>query len=65
MLEIRIKKFREIVKLEEDLKEAEKAKKESWAKYRALDDKYEAKFEKLLKAQKEADAKKSQEEVAV
>ena len=65
LLEIRRKKFREIVKLEEELKEAEKAKAESWAKYRALDDKYEAEFNKLLEAQKEEDAKKSQEEVAV
>ena len=65
LLEIRREKFRKIVKLEEELKEAEKAKTESWAKYRALDDKYEAKFDKLLKAQKEEDAKKSLEEVPV
>ena len=33
--------------------------------YRELDDKYEAEFDKLLKAQNEEDAKKSQEEETV
>ena len=63
--EAKRKHLAEIPKLEEELKVAEFAKDRDYKTYRELDDKYEAEFDKLLEAQKEEDAKKSQEEVAV
>ena len=62
--EAKRKHLAEIPKLEEELKVAEFAKDRDYKTYRELDDKYEAEFDKLLEAQKEEDAKKSQEEVA-
>ena len=59
----KLKQLAEIPKLQEELKDAELIKDRDYATYRKLDDKYEAKFDKLLKAQKEEDAKKSLEEV--
>lgn len=63
--EAKRKHLAKIPKLEEELKVAEFAKDRDYKTYRELDDKYEAEFDKLLKAQKEEDAKKSQEEVTV
>ncbi len=48
--------FRLVIKLEEDLKKAQAAKEKSWKAYRELDKKYEAKFDKLKKAEKLAQA---------
>tara|TARA_Y100001951_G_C11126603_1_gene175842 strand:- start:38 stop:565 length:528 start_codon:yes stop_codon:yes gene_type:complete len=60
LLEAKRVKMRKIIKLEEELKTAEKAKEESWKKYTQLRDKYEKQWEKLLKEQQEADAKKQE-----
>ena len=62
--EVQRKNCRKVVELEDQIKIAEEVKSKGWDTYHALDKKREAKFDKLLKAQKEADAKKSQEEVA-
>ena len=61
--EAKLKQLAEIPKLQEELKAAEFMKDRDYKTYRELDDKYEAEFDKLLKAQQEEDAKKSQEEV--
>tara|TARA_B100000965_G_scaffold82005_1_gene65617 strand:+ start:1198 stop:1728 length:531 start_codon:yes stop_codon:yes gene_type:complete len=63
--EAKLKQLAEIPKLQEELKDAELIKDRDYATYRKLDDKYEAEFDKLLKAQKEEDVKKLQEEVTV
>ena len=63
--EAKLKQLAEIPKLQEELKAAEFIKERDYKTWRELDNKYEAEFDKLLKAQKEEDAKKSQEEVAV
>lgn len=63
--EVQRKNCRKVVELEDQIKIAEEVKSKGWDTYHALDKKREAEFDKLLKAQKEADAKKSQEEVAV
>ena len=61
--EVQRKNCRKVVELEDQIKIAEEVKSKGWDTYHALDLKYKAEFDKLLKAQKEADAKKSQEEV--
>ena len=60
LLEARREKFRDIVKLEAELKVAEKEADASHKKWRELNDKYEKQWEKLLKEQQEADAKKQE-----
>ena len=46
--------FRLVIKLEEDLKKATVAKETGWKAYRELNQKYEAKFDKLKAAEKKA-----------
>ena len=63
--EAKLKQLAEIPKLQEELKAAQFIKDRDWKTYQDLDAKYKEKWQKLLDAQTEKDAKKSQEEVAV
>jgi len=63
--EAKLKQLAEIPKLQEELKAAQFIKDRDWKTYQDLDAKYKEKWQKLLDAQKEADAKKSQKKVAV